>query len=641
MSLPLATDLATTALPASAADPAIPSVFTPLSTPVRLADSRISGTLGGGVPTRLAVTGGAPLPAAGTITAAVLNVTVVGPSNPGYWSVFPDGAPVPNASNINVDGVSAFYGNGLAMPNLVTVPVPANGIVDIYPSAEGNVVVDMLGYYTPAATATAGRFVPLPAPSRMTDTRTTSTPMLLGEMRDFVAPGAAGASAVALNVTTIGDAPGYWQVYPSDGTPPASSNLNTLAAGQTTANQVIVPVDASGTFSVSSQSGGQLIIDVIGTFTGATAPASTDGLFVPLATPTRFLDTRSTDLNPLGPNKRLLNSWDVEVPVATNPAVARPDVAAVVMNLTVTDTFGSGYVSVTPAGSNDPASKARTTSNINVSRIGQTIANHAIVSVSARGFDVFSQAPIHAIADISGYYLGAAVAAPFGTPNNVDPTPAGCLGFASEAIQIAQQGNANANIAIAQKRLLDLGYWLSASDGTFGLTTQQAVMAYQKWNGMNPASGKIDAATAQKLSFPNCRPTPKYTSGDLLEVDKGRQLAFFVQGGKLLYTINTSTGGGYFYEEDDKVNGGRITGTAITNNGTFHIYRVSDDPQYHGTLGTLYRPRFIVGGIAMHGYSSVPNYPASHGCVRVTNAWMDQVWAQNLLPIGRTVIIHD
>ena len=104
---------------------------------------------------------------------------------------------------------------------------------------------------------------------------------------------------------------------------------------------------------------------------------------------------------------------------------------------------------------------------------------------------------------------------------------------------------------------------------------------------------------------------------------------------------DTSTGGGYFYEETDKVNGGKITGTAITTNGTFHIYRVSDDPAYHGTLGTLYRPRFIVGGIAMHGYPNVPNYPASHGCVRVTNAFMDFVWAANLLPIGRTVVIHD
>ena len=639
LALPLATTLTTPALPVLAAAGA-PSAFTALPTPVRLADSRQSGAFGAGAIFPVAVTGAAPLPAAGTITAAVLNVTVVGPAQSGYWTVYPHGGAVPTASNINVDPVASFFGESLAMPNLVTVPVNASGLVDVFSLSGGNVIVDMLGYYSPAATATAGRFVPLPAPSRMLDTRQTANPMLLGETRTFTAPGAAGSSAVALNVTVIGDAAGYWQVFPAGTAAPKSSNLNSMFAGQTTANQVIVPVDGQGNFSVLSSSGGQLIIDVVGTFTGATAPSATDGLFVPLDVPTRFLDTRSADLNPLGANKRLLNGWDVEVPVSTNAVINRPDVAAVVVNLTVTDSFGSGYISATPAGSADPASKARTTSNINVDRVGETLANHAIVPVSARGFDVFSQTPIHAIADVSGFYLGAPVAAPFGVATNVDPTPPGCLGFSTEAIGVTQQGANNPNIAIAQQRLLSLGFWLAAADGSYGLTTQQAVMAFQKWNGM-PRSGKLDAATAQRLSFPNCPPTQGRNGNDLLEVDKGRQLAFFVKGGKLLWVVNTSTGGGYYYEAVDENNGNPISDYAITTNGTFHIYRVSDEPAYKGSLGTLYRPRFVVGGIAMHGYPNVPNYPASHGCIRVTNAAMDMVWAQNLLPIGQTVIIHD
>ena len=641
VSLPLATTLMTSVHAAAAAAPGSPSAFTSLASPLRLADTRGSAPFGIGTAYPVAVTGASPLPAVGTVTAVVLNVTVVGPAAPGYWTVFPHGNDVPTASNVNVDAVSSLAGADLALPNLVTVPVGLDGLVDVYSSSGGNVIVDMLGYYSPAATATAGRFLPLAAPSRMADTRVTNTPMAAGETRDFTAPGAAGASAVALNVTTIGTNPGYWQVVPKGATLPNSSNLNTMVAGQTTANQVIVPVDAAGTFSVFSAQGGQVIIDVVGMFTGSSAPSDTVGLFVPLAIPTRFLDTRTANLNPLGASKRLLNAWDVEVPVATNPAINRSDVSAVVMNLAVTDTFGSGYVSLTPAGSADPASKARSTSNINVVRLGQTVANHAIVPVSQRGFDVFAQAPLHAIADVSGFYLGAPVAAVFGPGVNVDPTPFGCQTFSSEVIVPAGPGNVSGNIAVAQQRLLDLGFWLTAADGAYGLTTLQAVMAYQKWNGLSP-SGRIDTPTGQRLSFPNCRPTPSLLgSGDLLEVDKGRQLAFFILGGKLAWTANTSTGGGYFYEEIDKVNGGRISGTAITTNGTFHIYRVADDPAYHGTLGTLYRPRFIVDGIAMHGYPNVPNYPASHGCIRVTNAFMDFVWAANLLPIGRTVVIHD
>ena len=37
----------------------------------------------------------------------------------------------------------------------------------------------------------------------------------------------------------------------------------------------------------------------------------------------------------------------------------------------------------------------------------------------------------------------------------------------------------------------------------------------------------------------------------------------------------------------------------------------------HAPLGLLYNPVYFNGGIAVHGAPSVPNYPASHGCVRI------------------------
>lgn len=639
MSIPAITTLTTIANPALAAA-ATPSAFTALPTSARIADTRNTGTVGAGVSVSVAVTGAAPLPATGSIVAAVLNVTVVGPASQGFWTVFPNGASRPTASTINVDAASSAAGADLALANMVTVPVGANGLVDIYSQTGGNVIVDMLGYYTPVGAATAGRFVPLASPTRMIDTRDSNSPLIADETRNFTAPGAGGASAVALNITAIGDAPGYWQVFPTGGASPVSSNLNSMYAGHTSANQVVVPVNASGQFSVYSLTGGQLIIDVVGTFTGAAAASSTDGLFVPLVTPTRFLDTRSAALNRLGGTQRLLPGWSVEVPVSANPAINRSDVSAVALNLTVTDTFGAGYVSVTPAGANNPAVKSRTTSNINVARPAQTVANHVIVPVSGRGFDVFAQSPTHAVADVSGYYLGTAVASPFGPPANVDPTPSFCLGFSSEAVLTSASGSVGSHVALVQQRLLDLGFWNGGADGSFGWSTQQAVMAYQFWNGLAP-SGRVDAATASKLSYPNCRPTPGTNSGDLFEVDQGRQLGFFIRGGKLLWVLHLSSGGGYFYETDNKINGAKISGTAITTNGTFHIYRVVDQPVYQGTLGTLYRPRFVVGGIAVHGAPNVPNYPASHGCIRVSNPAMDMIWDQNLLPMGSTVWIHD
>ena len=635
--LPVLSTIIPSASPAAAAAGS-PSAFVALPTPLRLADTRTSGAIGEGVTVSVAVTGGDKLPAAGTVSAAVLNVTIVGPAGTGFWTVYPRGGARPEASNINIDPAASFSGAGLAMPNLVTVPVNADGIVEIFSQRGGHVLVDMLGYYSPTASSAAGRFVPLAKPNRMLDTRNGGTPLASTETRTYAVPGAAGASAVAINVTAIGAQPGFWQVFPAGTDKPSSSNLNALAAGHVTTNQVIVPVDAAGQFSVFSQGGGNLVIDVVGMFTGAAAPVSTDGLFVPLASPTRFLDTRIAALNPLVPTSRLLPGWNVEVGVTANPAVNRPDVSAVVLNLTATDTFSASYLSVTPAGSNDPAVKARETSNLNVARGSQTIANHAIVPVSARGFDVFSLNPTHAIADVSGFYLGAAAPAPFGPPQNVDPTPAFCLSFTSEMIGQAQSGANNGNVKIAQQRLLDLGFWLQAVDGSYGLSTQQAVMAYQKYFGLD-SSGKIDAATAQRLSYPNCRPIAGTNSGTLMEVDKGKQLGMFIKDGKLLWILNVSTGGNYFYE--DEVNGVVYRDKAYTDVGNFNIYRVSDQVRYEGSLGTMYRPRFLVRGIAVHGAPNIPNYPASHGCIRVSNSAMDMIWATNLLPMGGRVWVHE
>ena len=58
------------------------------------------------------------------------------------------------------------------------------------------------------------------------------------------------------------------------------------------------------------------------------------------------------------------------------------------------------------------------------------------------------------------------------------------------------------------------------------------------------------------------------------------------------------------------------------------------------SLGTLYRPRFFVDGYAIHGDDSVPPYPVSHGCVRVSNEAINWIWANNIDPIGTTVWVY-
>ena len=75
----------------------------------------------------------------------------------------------------------------------------------------------------------------------------------------------------------------------------------------------------------------------------------------------------------------------------------------------------------------------------------------------------------------------------------------------------------------------------------------------------------------------------------------------FVNNGHLLWTLNTSTGGGYTYTS------GGVTSVAITPTGLFHTYRVVDGLDI-SPLGQLWRPRYFTGGYAIHGDSAVPPY---------------------------------
>jgi lipoprotein-anchoring transpeptidase ErfK/SrfK len=82
------------------------------------------------------------------------------------------------------------------------------------------------------------------------------------------------------------------------------------------------------------------------------------------------------------------------------------------------------------------------------------------------------------------------------------------------------------------------------------------------------------------------------------------------------------------------------TRIADTPPGTYQILRQIDGVR-EAPLGRLYRPKyFTTTGIAFHGYPSVLAFPASHGCVRVTNAAIDFIWSQGLMPLGTTVWVY-
>ena len=192
----------------------------------------------------------------------------------------------------------------------------------------------------------------------------------------------------------------------------------------------------------------------------------------------------------------------------------------------------------------------------------------------------------------------------------------------------------------SQKKLLELGFWLENPNGKFDDTTAQAVMAFQKYFQLRP-TGNINVATAyllERMSIPASATTKE---GTLAEVDKSRQLLFLVQDGITTYVMNASTGDDRAYEEPDaNTPGVMIKGTAVTPVGAFKINRERPDGWWIGDLGQIYRPKYFIGGVAIHGSMSVPAYPASHGCVRVTVKAMDFIWDNDILLRGTQVLVY-
>ncbi|HEY1832137.1 MAG TPA: L,D-transpeptidase family protein [Acidimicrobiales bacterium] len=222
--------------------------------------------------------------------------------------------------------------------------------------------------------------------------------------------------------------------------------------------------------------------------------------------------------------------------------------------------------------------------------------------------------PITAIAatpDGGGYWL---------LPT-VPPPPPPTLGL----------GASGANVLLLQQKLTALGYWLGTPNGSFADSTQQALWALQKAAGL-PRTGTSTPAAWAALDA-GVVPHPQSTSGYVIEIDLADDLLMVVSNGHLLYTLNTSTGGGYTYTEDG------ATDVAITPSGHFTIERQVDGLVVD-SLGALWMPKFFTGGYAIHGDGNVPPEPVSHGCARISNEAIDWVWADNIAPLGTAVWVY-
>ncbi len=153
-------------------------------------------------------------------------------------------------------------------------------------------------------------------------------------------------------------------------------------------------------------------------------------------------------------------------------------------------------------------------------------------------------------------------------------------------------GSRGPSVRALEGTLAGQRYALQRVDGYYGEDTVQAVLAFQKVHGL-ARTGHVDAALWRAIARART-PRARY-AGDHVEVDKAKQVLYVVRGGEVTLVVHISTGA-----------------TGNTPLGRWSVYR-----KVAGFDWVLYYPSYFFRGFAIHGYPSVPAYPASHGCVRV------------------------
>jgi len=173
----------------------------------------------------------------------------------------------------------------------------------------------------------------------------------------------------------------------------------------------------------------------------------------------------------------------------------------------------------------------------------------------------------------------------------------------------------------ADARLSEMGYG----------TGRNALIAFQKYEGRK-ATGQLGREDIDAIISASA-PQAKDSGYKHVEVDLDRQVLLLTDDeGVVKKVLPVSTGSDKHYNEKG------MSGLAYTPRGRFRIFaKISGWRK--SPLGLLYYPNYFSDGLAIHGNSSVPNSPESHGCIRIPNSAAIEMYKS--MPLGTIVLIYD
>lgn len=186
------------------------------------------------------------------------------------------------------------------------------------------------------------------------------------------------------------------------------------------------------------------------------------------------------------------------------------------------------------------------------------------------------------------------------------------------AIAPLEPGECGETVERAQAKLVRLRYLpRRAASGCYDEATRHAVMALQKWEGLE-RDGILGSKTAKALRRAK-RPATGAGAARRVDVLLDKQLALVVEDGRLRYAISISSGApGY-----------------ETPVGTYVVYRKEEMSWSVPYETWMPWASYFTGGIALHESADVPGHPASHGCVRVPAAFAE--WLYGFAGLGTEI----
>ena len=207
--------------------------------------------------------------------------------------------------------------------------------------------------------------------------------------------------------------------------------------------------------------------------------------------------------------------------------------------------------------------------------------------------------------------------------------------ISTPAIASVQRGKQHAFVTRAQtreaeRRLSGLGYWTGAVDGIFDTASRSALISFQKWEG-RPITGRLTLDELEAIRR-SVSPTAREPGYEHVEVDVDRQVLLVINSEGRVRVLPVSTGSGKLFIELGEQS------IAYTPRGRFVVYDKIDGWD-RGPLGSLYYSNYISGGVAIHGFPTVPLQPASHGCIRIPMFAAREM--SRLMPLGTIVLVYD